>query len=85
MLHGRAFLVSFPRRPEQEFVTCDTGHAAHEVETALRIGWPVRVRLVTFKGEGALPILTSLDDLMDLLGDKAVAALKRSHLGYIYS
>lgn len=67
MLHGIAWHVSYPRRPEHTFITLDTAYAARAMKDAAYINWPVRVQPISFHGDNALNCMTTVADLVDYL------------------
>jgi len=72
MIIGYAYHITYPRRPEQEFVTLDPAHVAKELSQAVHIRWAARVRTVRYHGDGALPVAGRdlLGDVLDLLPEK---------------
>src|SRR5262245_20271062 len=73
VLGGKAWYVTYPRRPDQDYVCADTAYVAAALASDLvnLPGWKWCVRLVAFQGAGALSAETSLLDLLDALPEEA--------------
>ncbi len=77
-MHGKAFLVTHPRRREQDYVSCDTAHVVRDIiQTTRDCGWSVCIQLVNYVGNEALPINTSIGKLLEMLPPVALAKVKR--------
>ncbi len=63
MLHGYAWHVTYPRRPEQAFVTTDEVHVLKELANSVQARWSVKATLIRFHGDTALPVDTTAFDL----------------------
>lgn len=70
MVTGRAFLVSHPRRHEQDYVCLSMVEVARDLVSKRRIQWKVEVRLLNFHGEGALSITTDLLDIVSEMDEE---------------
>lgn len=68
---GRAYLVTHPRRKDQDFVSISPKVVASKVQTCCEINWKVNVSLVLCRGETADEVLAigheSFDELLALL------------------
>lgn len=70
MLSGKAFMMSHPRRKEQDFVSCSAQYIAKELSSCIQIGWAFRLTFIRYCGDEALPINTRLTEVWELLSER---------------
>ncbi len=86
MLHGYAWQVEYKYRSEQNFVTTDTSYLAEVLTHDIRNlpDWKFSVRLVSFRGETALNIMTTVYDLLSSIPDSLERLLRNEKNALFY-
>lgn len=70
MISGKAFYVCHKGRRKHDYVSTDIAGIVKDIERMRETDWVFTVHVISFRGEGALSILTTVHDILDVIPER---------------